>query len=162
MLCIAWHPVTHQFPYENRMGLQWQLTCIQMFSLTHKHVFKLSRPTHGLQTSEPNRRGSFLNITIISLYCNARTDWLSPGETNTDPRVIQEVGSRRGDAIFARSANIHTRTCTHTHTHSSTLWDETHSECSFANRYASSNLRLFCLIWLTTATQRLSSDPTVN
>lgn len=117
MLCIAWHPVTHQFPYENRMGLQWQLTCIQMFSLTHKHVFKLSRPTHGLQTSEPNRRGSFLNITIISLYCNARTDWLSPGETNTDPRVIQEVGSRRGDAIFARSANIHTRTCTSTHTH---------------------------------------------
>lgn len=120
MLCIAWHPVTHQFPYENRMGLQWQLTCIQMFSLTHKHVFKLSRPTHGLQTSEPNRRGSFLNITIISLYCNARTDWLSPGETNTDPRVIQEVGSRRGDAIFARSANIHTRTCTRTHTHTLT------------------------------------------
>lgn len=87
-------------------------TCIQV-ELSH---------TRALQNTEPNRRGSFLNITIISLYCNARTDWLSPGETNTDPRVIQEVGSRRGDAIFKH-------TCTHpharTHTLSLTLWDKT-------------------------------------
>lgn len=74
-------------------------TCIQV-ELSH---------TRALQNTVPNRRGSFLNITIISLYCNARTDWLSPGATNTVPRVIQEVGSRRGDAIF-----------THAHTDSRT------------------------------------------
>lgn len=112
-------------------------TCIQV-ELSH---------TRALQNTEPNRRGSFLNITIISLYCNARTDWLSPGETNIDPQVIQEVGSRRGDAIFTQ-----TNTFIPKHRHiQSLLYSETkttHSKSSFANHYTFHKPRLFCLIWL--------------
>ena len=115
-------------------------TCIQV-ELSH---------TRALQNTEPNWRGSFLNITIISLYCNARTDWLSPGETNADPRVIQEVGSRRGDAIITLSS-------THTHRDKTT-----HSKSSFANHYTSPNPRLFCLIWLTTGVEGLSTFPSVS
>lgn len=75
-------------------------------------------PHTGLQNTEPHPGGSFLNITIISLYCNARTDWLSPGESNTDPRVIR-VGSRRGDTIFSHT-HIHTHTRAQSLLHSET------------------------------------------
>lgn len=108
-------------------------------------------PHTGLQNTEPNRRGSFLNITIISLYCNARTDWLSPGGNQYWlPWVIREVGSRTGDYI-------HTNTYTPTHTHTQSFLHKS----SFANNYTSSNPRLFCLIWLTTVIEGLSPFPSV-
>lgn len=111
-------------------------------------------PHTGLHNTEPNQIGRFLKLTIIPLYCNARTDWLSLGETNTDPRVIQEVGSRKGDAIFTQ-----THTPTPTHAVFTTLRDKTtHSKCSFANRYTSSSPRLFCLIWLITVVHRPSPN----
>lgn len=105
---------------------------MHIFSHTNMYSSWAVPHTHTrLHNTEPNQRGRFLKIT--SLYCNARTDWLSPGETNTDPQVIQEVGSRKGDALLTHT---HTHTHTHTNTPSFQLSDKTtHSKCSFANDY---------------------------
>lgn len=159
MLCIAYHPFLFSHTSVSIWkynGLQWQLTCIPNAHTQTRIQVELSH-TWALQNTVPNRRGSFLNITIISLYCNARTDWLSPGATNTDPpRVIQEVGSRRGDAIFTQThASTHTQPLLHSETKQHIL------QTPLPTITLPPNPRLSCLIWLTTIVERQSPFPSV-
>lgn len=165
MLCIA-----YPFFFNHRfvsMKIYWVTVTINMHtkSLIHKHVFKLSCPARGpCKTLSPTEEEVFLNFTIISLYCNARTDWLSPGETNTDPPSDTRSRIKKRRRYIHTIAHFHSPTYTHLHTHTHTeslLNKTTHSTNSFANYYTSPNQRLFCLIWLTTIAQRQSPFPSV-
>lgn len=122
-------------------------------SHTHKHVFKLSCPTHRLAQywAQPDR--TFLENYNYSFILQ-RKNWLAIawGNQYWPP---SDTRSR----IKERRCYTHTNTPTPTPAVFTTLWDKTtHSKCSFANRYTSSNPRLFCLIWLITVVHRPSPN----
>lgn len=77
----------------------------------HSHsIFKLSYPTWACTVLGPTTEEVSWILQFFSVYCNARTDWLSPGENKTDPWVIQ-VGYR-GDTISTLHTHAHTAATT--------------------------------------------------
>lgn len=157
MLCIAWHPFfththTHTSVWKyNR--LQWQLHAHKhiythtSLSHTYSHVLSCHTHTHlGHQNTVPSHRRGFMNISITTLYCNARTDWLSPGERILTPKWYEKNQEEDG----------------HTHTLTLTLTTGDHikhSKCSAANHFTPSKPKLFCLIWLTSVVQDWRPSP---
>lgn len=76
------------------MKIDWVTVTVNMHTIAFTHTaYSSSAIPHGLAEhwAQPPRK-------FFTVYCNARTDWLSPGENKTDPWVIREVGYK-GDTI---------------------------------------------------------------
>lgn len=128
---------------------------VNMHTNSFSHTNRYSSwavPHMGLQNTEPNSEEV---SWILQLFLYTATQELI-GYRQGKPILTPEWYKKKDQ----EEETLYSQTHTPTHSLSTTLWDKTtHSKCSFANHYTSSNPRLFCLIWLTSVVQELSPFP---